>query len=501
MRIALARNDLGSGRFSGKISTYTGQLTERRLSLKEIRQSISESTKPNSAAAYFGPLVCTFFCTVVVFFISARIYFNHLLRLNPGLHGQVNIHIEGVSPEIQSRLSNETNRAHVKWEKKFWLNRRYSSGKDGAKLDILADPQLFSEAFPGYPQEMREDHLLWSKYFTRVFDFNEWLPSLVDKKEYFVHMSSLGCADIFERYGADTIVFGNSETFVTLVPKVLADAFPGANDRVLFCTRNAMSTRLIEKIARHLVSVSGGKKVPRIVLGFSQNWVYRINEKSNDVKGEERDFDHFTGSENVLKRWIWFKPRDFFNVPSWEELEPLLLGDLRHSNESAGQLKLPTFESWGIQFASADLPSIQGIVQSSLPFYEPKRGSMGGGGCSGLENPATSLESMFSALQDLGQHIYVFKTPVTKIAENVVAPCGHDFADKLLAEKKGPGFYVKFEKSQDYGLGWKDFAIPGSTSDDMWLDLNHLNYTAASKVSHAIANWIRNTETKNRNRT
>jgi hypothetical protein len=144
----------------------------------------------------------------------------------------------------------------------------------GVALKALENADVFATLFPGYASA-RFDQTLWNTYFQRQ-DFNpsyffEGLPVL-GEHAYGVKMSWTGCFDLYRRYGADVVVFGNSEVYRGVLSDRLArrlrDLHVMKQPKVLACTSSGLTVNAIPLMVNELKRVSTAKPLA-IVWGYS----------------------------------------------------------------------------------------------------------------------------------------------------------------------------------------------------------------------------------------
>ncbi|MGZ3658139.1 MAG: hypothetical protein ACXVCS_21465, partial [Bdellovibrionota bacterium] len=137
----------------------------------------------------------------------------------------------------------------AKRRRELWVS---SSKQDfGVGLRVLEDQTAFQGYFPGYPEAMRTDRGLWARYFRLPFTtatYSRYANS-VKGEGRLAYLSSLGCIEIAGRYGADILIFGNSETNQAINPDALGT---GGTQRVLSCAAAGQTIYSVARIARRL---------------------------------------------------------------------------------------------------------------------------------------------------------------------------------------------------------------------------------------------------------
>jgi len=383
----------------------------------------------------------------------------------------------------------------AKRRREFWVS---SSKQDfGVGMRVLDDQGAFQGYFPGYPEAMRTDRGLWARYFRLPFTTATYsrYANFAKGEGRLAYLSSLGCIEIAERYGADILIFGNSETNQAINPDTLG---AGNTQRVLSCAAAGQTIYSVERLAGRLKSGFKGK-AKAVIWGFSPWWLYRDSEViRNDEKVQREEYLNAFGP-HLVPDWMNLRLSDFFPSISWSNFLHASLNELqaKRAAESDGHGENSRVYSadpaaGGFYFSRDDLTNgaaIEILASKTPPYYQALAGSRDTG-C-GFERAEAEIKQVVEQLSEVGEKVFIYVPPTTSLMVAAMPACLIHRVTEILQGLAGPHVKVKIENAESYGLSWTDYAVPDYQREGRaFLDINHVNAEGARKVTSRIAAWV-----------
>lgn len=403
-----------------------------------------------------------------------------------------------------------TNAAAAKRKEFFWLE---NTGGEGYALDALASPALFAALFPGYPEEMRLDRGLWHDYFRRTFEIDAFAGGLARAygPEFNVILSWVGCLDIYERYGADVVVIGTSETFRSVVADELAASlkprFAGRTPRTLLCTATAMQIETAAEIARRLKTLRPDLS-PTVLYGLSQSVAF-VEGKRNLRNGAEKreTLAHFdlqrarsrAGLVRFFETYHEVSFADLFPKLTWDNIFPYTMRS-RAENEwiegyAAAAHRPERGKAKGGYVPAelrADGPKLAADIAARMkPYYRVYDDYNDAKHCRSAER-TRQLGGLGEAFRALSPQVYLYAPPTTPLASGAASECfRREVGEDLARLGKFLGAPVLNQDWQAYGLSYADYVRPTFHPAAYKVDIQHPNYPGASKVTRALGAWMK----------
>jgi hypothetical protein len=392
----------------------------------------------------------------------------------------------------------------------FWME---NTGGEGYAVDALASPRLFAALFPGYPEEMRLDRGLWHDYFQRTFEIDAYAGGLAQAygREFNVILSWVGCLDIYEKYGADVVVMGTSETFRSVVADELADSlkasYGGQKPRTLLCTATAMQIDTASEIARRLKTLRPDLS-PTVLYGLSQSVAF-VEGKRNLRNGAEKretlssyDLQRARSRHGFVRFFETYHEvsfADLFPKATWDAVFPFTSRSLAENEWIKGYAlaaKHPEKERAKGGYVPAELRDKPAALAADIrarmkPFYRVYDDYSDEKHCHSSEREAR-LQELADALKALGGRVFLFIPPTTPLASEAGSRCFREAVagdlSKMAQTLNAP---VRTDAWEAYGLSYADYVRPTFHPEAYKVDIQHTNYWGASKVTEKLGAWMK----------
>lgn len=450
-----------------------------------------------------------FLIPIVVVLASVILLADRLLPfLYPELSSRGLTKVESIALDDIAKSQNELyKRNHTakdaKSDRLFWAAN--IEGK-GLALNMITNPRLLDSLFPGYGYLLSTDKIFWSEYFKTEFGPNGiiWFDSGLAKQELRVAYSWLGCLDLYEKYGADVLVFGSSEVYMGLIPELLAKNTTklfSKSPKVLFCATPAMTSKEVFYTAKELLQKNTSK--PQIIIwGYSFWSAYTNSSKLYEYKkNKAKEIDEYLHRKKQEKNHTVlidivsmskYKAADFFPKIDWNDVLEFTYDKSRlRSVGMAGARG----DAEGIyvakeNFYKNDLRLSIYLKTVLKPYYAITQGAT----TKDCDMTGAHLEFLdaLSELKKLSKNIYVYLTPTTIHQRETVPTCFLPNVKAMLknsAKKEGINLLVADPES--LGLDNGDFMHPTLNPDMFYFDINHTNYLGAKKMTDIIAGWVK----------
>lgn len=384
----------------------------------------------------------------------------------------------------------------------FW----YSRGTDGGgAVDVLGSPELFQLVFPGYPEEMRQDHSIWKKYFTSEFDSITYLPQLepFHSHDFFVSTSWTGCFTLFEKYGANTIIFGSSEVFRSILPSAIKEQVQG---KVLLCTTSGMPLEGLNTALSILKKMRTFSQLQNIVWGVSP-WSLALSNKSLKAYAQEKfnfisNWERYSKREpNFIEDFLFFYTRvltdsisKYFPRLDWSDFVPIRIDWVRRT-ELENFENIPADVEGGFLPPSLNHTNELAVMNwaSGLKPYSHILSSLNENDCN-LKKAENFLSPIFLSPDTSNIRWFLFIPPTLDIFNRAAPPCYYPAVKTYLDSlRKHSNIFVYSEDISAYGLNYLDFVHERGESNQHFLDPNHTNYRGAVKISGHLGYWIKET--------
>lgn len=379
----------------------------------------------------------------------------------------------------------------AKENKKFWAEYGASGG---AALRVLETPSLFSIIFPGYPESMRSDKELWDRYFDYSFAPTSYfldLPSPLNTIETRVIYSWNGCLDIFEKYGADVLVLGNSEVYQGLIPnmlnKTLKDILEIENPRILFCVTTAMPLKALARSLRYLKKSKNRVKIA--IFGFSF-WTANTEGKINFKYEAEKEVELQEYENKKLTPWKEKRFTQYFPKITWDYIVPASLQKIKeykHVSAVASTVSVPSNTDLD-ENTFLDEAKLQKVEASIEPDYDATR-DMTDSDCN-ISKAKKQLETITQLLSETSDNVFIYLTPALPFHTQSAPQCFRPEVKRVLHSLRASNIFIKTDEMASYGLLFKDYTKPSQQNNMRKWDQNHTNFDGAKKTTLTISNWI-----------
>ncbi len=411
------------------------------------------------------------------------------------------IALDAVVALSQGSLTRKDSAKEAKSAGLFWMAN--ADGK-GAAIDLLGHAPLIGSLYPGYGQALVSDKLLWRNYFESEFGPASFLNSKPEfsRLGFRVSYSWTGCLDIYEKYGADVLVFGSSEVYESLIPEQFANELAplfSSSPKVLFCLTPAMTMETVRMTTEEMVRLPGGK--PKIIVwgySFWQSYM-RSTKLAAYQKEQNREFAEYVERKRVRGESGWYsahvrqivrsKGANFFPRINWDDVLSFSFAKargIRAQQENTDQE--------GIELARAvfeqDDAQLSTYLNANLkPYYDITRGILEED-CS-LEGAAHELYRTISSLKKLSPNVYLYLAPTTMHHRRTVPPCFLPNVKAMLEQVSSQaGIHLLDQTTEEFGLTDRDFIYPTLNPDKFYFDINHANYFGGQKITKKIGSWV-----------
>ncbi len=369
-----------------------------------------------------------------------------------------------------------------------------NSKSDGVGLRTTGNVAFLQEVYPGYRDLAAADPHFWSQYFSRSMDMNVYIPSLnhsvfLPRK---VFISLQGCFDIFERYGSDLVIFGNSETAQGLVTKNLYEDLGGA-PKILSCVTGTMLNKTVQQAAELLAKMPHKAKIA--VWGYSY-WSAFSN--TGDMPVLEQMQSHLISdyhNAHARSPWLSWKLSDLFGHLDWSDVIKLNYREMRQrdAQNSASAPIVPSVMTQEVVFSTGAVGNEKQLVKLAAnvkPFYLALK-NLRDSDCN-LSEAAEELNQTIAALLKVSEKVFIYLTPTTPLQTTYGPQCFRKAVKMMLQKAAGSRVFVRTLDWTDYGLTWSDYVTPHPEKAGlMQINSNHTNYFGAAKVTAAVGRWIK----------
>lgn len=419
--------------------------------------------------------------------------------------------VEGKVSGDTSFLVQKESASKAKAVNLFWAS---DADANGLGVNLFSRAAAFDAIFPGYGSALRNDKLFWQDYFKLGFE----PQSFIDTEQTFsrygfqVTYSWSGCFKIYQKYGADILVFGSSEVYKALAPGQLARNLAWAfatPPKVLYCVTAAMPVEAVQTSIKELLRVSAQK--PKLIIwGYSFWLAYTNSPKLADYrKDKEKEFQRYwqiqagfpDGSASVLPKATIVeelhqlagrKLADYFPKVSWDDVLSASLDKLRGLLRARMHPEAEGLEISKYEFALSDVNLRIYLDKNLLPYYALSSG-VTDADCSMVEAEA-QIDQTVKNLKLLTSNIYIYVPPTSHHHQQTVPAC---FLPKLnnvmrhVANKENVHFFDK--DINIFKLNDRDFIKPMSGDERFYFDINHSNFEGSKKVVDILTSWILST--------
>jgi hypothetical protein len=389
----------------------------------------------------------------------------------------------------------------AKADQLFWLGNVEGAG---AAIDLLRNANLFNQLFPGYGRALFQDNALWRDYFQLEFGPDSFLGDETDLSQqgFRVAYSWTGCFEIYQKYGADVLVLGSSETYKALVPSQIADDLVpvfSEKPKVLFCVTHGMPVSVAKTTVDELLRLSAAR--PRLIIwGYSFWMAYRHSQTlagyENELAAEYtryHKFENVGGSSRILqsiREILHYRLADFFPVASWDRVMSFSLAKARAALSRSAQRNREGIEVPRV-VAGADKSTLDSYLTGHLkPYYDLVNG-ISESDCS-VGAAQAEVASTMDGLRKLSQNVFIYMPPTTHHHRATVPGCFIPAVTDMLkrvSENKGASFLEA--SPEDYGLDNRDFLYSTLDADVFYFDVNHANFDGGRKITSKLTGWIR----------
>ena len=382
----------------------------------------------------------------------------------------------------------------------FWAGMRAPNEQMGAAIDLRTDPKVFQSLFPGYPDEMRKDQPLWKIYFTREFLPRVFDSGLSEKSGIgiMVALSWTGCFDIYERYGADVLVFGSSEVYRSIIPELLfarvhQSTLEGlSNPRILFCAVNNMLPETVTLSAEQLAELNP-KKVKAVIWGVSYWTLFLREPESKEIFSTHQSlYAAYKASKQPsrLKTFLHSRISHAFPNPSWNAWCPVTLQSFSLAKESPPDQDPEFTPERG--YVPADQIESSEAVASIAERVDIKNEVLDTASTSDcdLRSRKTTFQSALSALKRISEKQLLYITTPSPIQTKRSPPCFMAAVQKFIGSRMDDTLSAVTASWEDYGLRYTDHLYPSPNPKFYFIDGNHTNYQGAKRVTEQIADKL-----------
>lgn len=396
-------------------------------------------------------------------------------------------------PPTYYELTTVSSPAQTKNSYSFWMSNFFNGDRQGIPLRVFQNRDLFNSIFPGFPFEQIDENFL-KRYFQNNFVMNAvWSPLL--NKPYeparMVSHSWTGSLDFFEKFGADAIVLGNSETYHSIVPlelqRLLSSKALSSPFKLLNCTEHAQSVESTTDIARVLASQN--KKIEFALWGYSF-WAHykRSSGYIGNQKGHKAQLEQYWKLHSEQPKSSFLK--EFAN----SSLFPFRLSDLISSfkapTKKGDEIKPVLFGKYLLIPDSIVMDS--SAIEKEVNAVVATHGILEGvteHDCD-FDKISKEMDIAIKQLLKTANTVYLFIPPVTPSLVRAAPSCFFPGAQALLRSKANQRVKVNAEDWRWYDVEYKDYVFRNTNTSINLFDNDHLNYAGALKATERLGSWI-----------
>ena len=329
---------------------------------------------------------------------------------------------------------------------------------------------------------MAHDDALWERYFASDFVPQSWFHFLqphapLGMKVYY---SWPGCFDIIRNYGADVVVFGNSETFNGIQPDLFADllndsGLPGLSGRrIIVCGTSSMPMETVRAAAAEMLR-ENGPRIDLVIWGVSFWSFYARPAQEAILVDMHRDALKQYGP-SAWKRLENHKAADLFRHVTWRDVLPFTYVDSR-----------PTVEDDRLVPASFldDQAALAAAASRMKPFFAPLAGSSKTD-CDFTPAEA-ELDGALRVIRQLARRTLLYVPPTTPLTIRSAPQCLLEEAAQALLRRAEPDVHVLVDGWESYGLRYSHFLFPTRNAGYFAVNVNHTNALGAEQITRRIA--------------
>jgi len=433
-----------------------------------------------------------------------------------------------------------TNPSDAKRRHLFWVSRKGDISGEGVAVDVLGHPELFRKVFPGYPPEMARDTALWDRYFQNAFDptthyafFGAYEPLGL-----MLHHSWTGCFDIVERYGADVVIMGSSETYRGVMPDLLAEVLDASGKpewrgkRILACAVSRMLLPTQQATVTRLEEVLQQRRIDAIVWGVSFWTLFQRSGKfAATAAAQNRELGKYVDkhepgkplsslahasslplAEISLATWL--------GRPTWEHIVPFPPFSFAHRPLGAALFRLDPRELWRpLTFATRPgdprpapglPPIVEGLYVDQSVAQQPRSLAARAeaqppyfGFLSGVTpedcvvDGSSPTRKAVDVLHDIGRRVrrlaragVLFIPPTLPLQTEAAPRCLFELAQREVAAQEDQGLRTISDRWDAWGVSYGDFLYPTDAAAMLRVDIFHVNQSGAIRVTRRIADAL-----------
>jgi FtsZ-binding cell division protein ZapB len=291
---------------------------------------------------------------------------------------------------------------------------------------------------------------------------------------------------LYEKYGADVLLFGNSELSRNIILSELLPTKLGAK-KILSCATFGMLTEHVLKTATKMADIPT-KKAHVVIWGYSL-WNAYTNSKAFKKIRQEKAVKE---SASTLASIHDAKISSYLAPPSWDDVFPLNLKSYRDRKILYSEQGL--VDSWA---SVARYPVAKELLQDNAKVSQALQTQhlahlflegISEKDCD-LTQATSQFEDTLNELKKLSDKIIIYLTPTTPDYEALAPKCFKSALLKMLLAKRSETFVVLTKNWNDYGLNYEDFVdhtLKGLADSRVLINLNHPNFTGAHKITEKL---------------
>jgi len=374
---------------------------------------------------------------------------------------------------------------------------------NGVGVDILKHSKEFGELFPGYGDELRNDKEFWLEYFEHEFEPTSYLGGAQEFSNlgFMVAYSWTGCFKIYEKYGADVIVFGSSEVYKTVPPKQLAEGLKTAFSRVpktLYCVTSAMPVEAVLKSAQELLKLS--KERPSAIIWGYSFWLANTDSKKlSEYKTIKKlEFERYANKKNLNQSPTWVMRvrntlvsglKDYFPPINWDSIVATSFSRMRGLLIASKNTDQEGMEIAKEKLSMSDSNLDKYLNENLPPYYALSVGATHEA-CS-MDRAKVELHAVLQQLKLLTSNIFIYVPPTSSHHRRTVPSCFFPTLDNMLKEEANISRVEFLDRDiSDYSLSNRDFIHPMPSVGRYYFDINHANYNGAKKTTEVLTEWM-----------
>lgn len=382
-----------------------------------------------------------------------------------------------------------TNWDQSKGNEVLWVTATFD--ETGVPIQAFRDKRLFSSLYPGYDLESFRSQIL-PTYFAKGFNQRAWIAPLSPVTPYgaLTYRPSTACVPIFQNFGADILIFGDSSTMRAMDLSTLAHHLsPNSPLKILSCATGGILPETTTLIAKALKKPNGITKWTIVDLnrlpGYPESPDYQ-QEVKRQVKVLETEA---LPSISILGWLERNRASSLFPTLSWDALFSLNLQAFLTSRHAPADLATSPIRPDELVVA-ADAVSREAIENWAREQEARLSNHWAKSRPCPLKSFSGQLDTLIESLLEVSENVLLWMGPTTPLYHSKFGSCTRDEIVATLESKANIRVHTLTLDWKHYGLNYNDFLCERSLPPKTRIDIAHVNFQGALKVTDQISKWL-----------